>query len=44
MSYFDTCPICGAHLDPGEECSCMVGLEQDDQGLEVDENRFEACI
>lgn len=22
MSYFKTCPECGAHLDPGEECDC----------------------
>ena len=20
--YFDTCPDCGAHLDPGEKCDC----------------------
>lgn len=22
MAYFNTCPICGAHNDPGEKCSC----------------------
>ena len=22
MSYYSTCPICGAHLDPGEVCDC----------------------
>lgn len=22
MSYFKTCPQCGAHLDPGESCDC----------------------
>lgn len=22
MSYFKTCPHCGAHLDPGEVCDC----------------------
>lgn len=22
MSYFKTCPRCGAHLDPGEVCDC----------------------
>lgn len=21
-SYFDTCPYCKAHLDPGERCDC----------------------
>lgn len=23
MSYFRICPICGAHLDPGEKCDCV---------------------
>lgn len=22
MSYYQTCPECGAHLDPGESCDC----------------------
>ena len=22
MSYYKTCPLCGATLDPGEECEC----------------------
>ena len=22
MSYYKTCPHCGAHLDPGEVCDC----------------------
>lgn len=22
MAYYHTCPDCGAHLDPGEECDC----------------------
>lgn len=22
MAYFNECPECGAHLDPGEECEC----------------------
>ena len=22
MSYYRTCPICGANLDPGERCDC----------------------
>lgn len=26
MSYYHTCPLCGAHLDPDEKCDC---LEQD---------------
>lgn len=23
MSYYRTCPYCGAHLDPGEVCDCQ---------------------
>ena len=22
MAYFNTCPECGANLDPGETCNC----------------------
>lgn len=22
MSYYRECPVCGAHLDPGEQCDC----------------------
>lgn len=22
MSYYKTCPVCGAALDPGEKCEC----------------------
>lgn len=25
MSYYRTCPYCGAHLDPGERCDCREG-------------------
>lgn len=24
MSYYRTCPGCGAHLDPGEQCDCRA--------------------
>lgn len=24
MSYYKTCPHCGAHLDPGEVCDCTL--------------------
>lgn len=26
MSYYTTCPRCGAHLDPGETCDCLQGI------------------
>lgn len=22
MAYYHECPVCGAHLDPGETCDC----------------------
>ena len=24
MSYYHVCPLCGAHLDPGESCDCTI--------------------
>ncbi|MBQ0037283.1 MAG: hypothetical protein KBS74_01275 [Clostridiales bacterium] len=27
MAYYRTCPYCGAHLDPGEQCDCRSGWE-----------------
>ena len=27
MAYFDVCPVCGANLDPGEECDCEKSLQ-----------------
>lgn len=24
MAYFNTCPRCGCHLDPGERCDCLA--------------------
>ena len=24
VSYYRTCPHCGAHLDPGESCDCTI--------------------
>ena len=31
MSYFRICPLCGAHLDPGERCDCR-NKEEDRPG------------
>ena len=28
MAYFDVCPACGAHLDPGEPCDCRLEQER----------------
>ena len=28
MSYYKTCPYCGAHLDHGESCDCAQSMYQ----------------
>lgn len=28
MTYFKTCPLCGASLDPGETCDCTSEEEE----------------
>lgn len=33
MSYYRTCPHCGANLDPGERCDCR-GNEKTARGAE----------
>lgn len=43
MSYYKTCPHCGAHLDPGEVCDCrekektLVSAANTDEG-KVEQN------
>ena len=27
MAYYNECPRCGAHLDPGEHCDCQANKE-----------------
>lgn len=38
MSYFKTCPRCGAHLDPGERCSCRNEAERNQERKEQKQN------
>ena len=28
MGYYRTCPDCGAHLDPGERCDCVLHINE----------------
>jgi hypothetical protein len=28
LAYYDTCPKCGAHNDPGEKCECQEEPER----------------
>ena len=32
MSYYKVCPLCGAHLDPGECCDCAAPSNQQTSG------------
>ena len=32
MSYYHTCPHCGANLDPGEKCDCNEDDKEDKNG------------
>jgi len=34
--YFNVCPHCGAHLDPGEQCDCL----QEKQKSPVQEHKL----
>lgn len=26
-TYYKTCPLCDAKLDPGEKCDCIIGID-----------------
>lgn len=34
MAFFNTCPICGANLDPGESCDCQEEREIERQKMQ----------
>ena len=31
MAYYRKCPLCGANLDPGEQCDCTAFLQEGDK-------------
>lgn len=33
MSYYRTCPHCGANLDPGEICDCIASLSPEGKAV-----------
>lgn len=39
-TYFTTCPICGANLDPGEKCTCTAEPKGSDTMNETDRNGY----
>ena len=41
MSYYSTCPHCGAHLDPGEICDCQDKKEAAAGATNTDGSRAE---
>lgn len=44
-TYFTTCPICGANLDPGEKCTCTAELKGGDTMNEnIDRTGYIAAI
>lgn len=46
MSYFNTCPICGAHLDPCERCDCKneshLGIASTEAACEINGAKISA--
>ena len=44
MSYFRTCPHCGAHLDPGEVCDCRNNEEAPASAANAGEGRVEQSL
>lgn len=38
MEYYRVCPVCGAHLDPGEKCDCQEADELEGYLREENDN------
>lgn len=34
MAFYNVCPYCGAHLDPGERCDCKEQQNERQQAAE----------
>lgn len=44
-TYYSTCPICGANLDPGEKCTCTAERKGGDTMSEnTDRTSYTAAI
>lgn len=44
MSYYRTCPICGAYLDPCERCDCQDEKEAAASATNTDSGRVETGL
>ncbi len=38
MAYYDVCPNCGSHLDPGEKCDCKEETERKEEKIHKIQN------
>nr|DAF09392.1 MAG TPA: Rad50 zinc hook motif [Caudoviricetes sp.] len=45
-TYYSTCPICGANLDPGEKCTCTAERKGSDfvNDTQVNRDRYVEVI
>lgn len=39
MPYYNICPHCGSHLDPGERCDCQDKSQGTEQQEATDKNK-----
>ncbi len=44
MSFYRTCPNCGAHLDPGERCDCEDARFAKQEKRWKERDRLEAAL
>lgn len=41
MPYYNICPHCGSHLDPGERCDCKQEDDEQEKEIGLIERRVE---
>lgn len=41
MSFYKTCPHCGANLDPGESCDCQAKEEAAQDAANIQDGKAE---
>lgn len=39
MPYYNICPHCGSHLDPGERCDCQNKVQEPKRQESADKNK-----
>lgn len=44
MSYYSTCAVCGAHLDPSERCTCADADENVKKNSKTAKTAFEVVL